>query len=187
MQKHIGAIPWEGIASPTYRCGFFRSSPKSSLGHNNQGEVKRSLFDTKSSLGANLDLKLTDSTLDDLKAGFRFQNMPQTFQDAIWVTRRLGYSLLWIDSLCIFQYSEEDWVREAVSMADVYRNCVLTIAMLGAKDSNQGCFGQPDLLLYRPCWLSADEEGHDEYVHPHLGDDDMSSSSSNKAPLRERV
>jgi Heterokaryon incompatibility protein (HET) len=132
-------------------------------------------------------LKLTDSTLDDLKAGFSLQNMPRTFHDAIWVTRRLGYSLLWIDSLCILQDSEEDWVREAASVADVYRNFVLTIAMLGAKESDQGCFGQRDQFLYGPCWLFADEEGHDEYVHPHLGDDDMSSSSSNKAPLRERV
>jgi hypothetical protein len=35
-------------------------------------------------------------------------NLPQTFTDAIDVTRRLGFRYLWIDALCIIQDSAED-------------------------------------------------------------------------------
>jgi hypothetical protein len=30
------------------------------------------------------------------------QELSKTFQDAVWLTRRLGIKYLWIDSLCIF-------------------------------------------------------------------------------------
>ncbi|KAM7218287.1 hypothetical protein V8F06_006350 [Rhypophila decipiens] len=43
-------------------------------------------------------------------------DMPQNFQDAITVTRNLGVPYLWIDSLCIIQGDEADWLREAGRM-----------------------------------------------------------------------
>jgi len=77
--------------------------------------------------------------------------LPKTFQDAIEVTRRLGISYLWIDSLCIIQDSKDDWAREASKMADIYRNAYVTVAATGAKDSTVGLFldspRQPGVLL----------------------------------------
>jgi len=63
------------------------------------------------------------------------QALPNTFRDAITLTTRLGYSYLWIDSLCIYQDSERDWERESSKMGDIYRNAVLTIAASSSKSS----------------------------------------------------
>lgn len=53
-----------------------------------------------------------------------------TFRDAIDVTRALGFQYLWIDSLCIIQDSESDWLHESSLMSDVYKfsDCNITAA-----------------------------------------------------------
>jgi hypothetical protein len=59
-------------------------------------------------------------------------NLPQTFTDAIDVTRRLGFRYLWIDALCIIQDSVEDKTIEIAAMGNIYSNSTLTIAVVGA-------------------------------------------------------
>jgi hypothetical protein len=56
--------------------------------------------------------------------------LPQTFQDAIFVTRRLGIPYLWIDSFCIIQEGDHgrDWKLEALKMSQYYQYSILTIA-----------------------------------------------------------
>lgn len=66
--------------------------------------------------------------------------MPQTFIDAVKITRRLGLKYLWIDSLCICQDDPEDWAREAGRMADVYSNAYVVIAANRSSDTTGGCF-----------------------------------------------
>ena len=56
------------------------------------------------------------------------QDLPLTFRDAIFVTRKLGFKYLWIDSLAIIQDDADDWRREAASMAAIYSNASVTIA-----------------------------------------------------------
>jgi hypothetical protein len=56
------------------------------------------------------------STLNERKAGITFRRLPQTFRDALTVTRGLDIQFLWIDSLCIVQDSAEDWQRESAVM-----------------------------------------------------------------------
>ena len=48
-------------------------------------------------------LKLTAETYPELLM------LPQTFQDAVKEVLQISVKLLWIDSLCIFQGSVEDW------------------------------------------------------------------------------
>ncbi|KAK3372595.1 heterokaryon incompatibility protein-domain-containing protein [Podospora didyma] len=56
-------------------------------------------------------------------------SMPQTFQEAIFVTQKLGFSYIWIDSLCIVQSGTEcDWNEQAGKMQQVYESAVATIA-----------------------------------------------------------
>ena len=55
------------------------------------------------SWGANPTLRTTLDTLEKLKKGISLEKLPRTFQDAIHITRRLGFRYLWIDSLCIIQ------------------------------------------------------------------------------------
>jgi hypothetical protein len=66
--------------------------------------------------------------------------VPQTFRDAIVITRELGLEYLWIDSLCILQDSKEDWQRESSKMGTVYSNAFLTISAAASTDSTQGIF-----------------------------------------------
>jgi hypothetical protein len=44
-------------------------------------------------------LTLTAETLEQLLAGLPLSSLPQTFQDAVKVSRRLGAQFLWIESL----------------------------------------------------------------------------------------
>ena len=70
-----------------------------------------------------------------------FATLSQNFQDAILVTRRLGYRYVWIDSLCIVQNSAEDWEKECTRMETVYANAAITIAAVGAANSSIGFLG----------------------------------------------
>jgi hypothetical protein len=65
-------------------------------------------------------------------------SMPQNFRDAIVVTKRLGIQYLWLDSLCIIQNSEEDWLLQSSHMRSIYENAFLTISALDAVDSYSG-------------------------------------------------
>jgi hypothetical protein len=68
----------------------------------------------------------------------RWDDMPRTFQDAVIVTRELGMSYLWIDSLCIIQNDIDDWAIEASNMAHIYANATCTIAGSAAENDAQG-------------------------------------------------
>ncbi|KAH6951058.1 hypothetical protein BKA56DRAFT_626064 [Ilyonectria sp. MPI-CAGE-AT-0026] len=41
--------------------------------------------------------------------GFDMKELPQTFRDAIRVTRELGKRYLWIDAICIIQADKVEW------------------------------------------------------------------------------
>ncbi|KAF2267727.1 HET-domain-containing protein, partial [Lojkania enalia] len=71
------------------------------------------------------------------------ESLPQTFADAIAVTKALSLRYLWIDSLCIVQDSKEDWSSESAHMAKVYENAFVTISADGAKDSFEGFLSAP--------------------------------------------
>jgi hypothetical protein len=48
--------------------------------------------------------------------GIPLSSLPKTFLDAIVVTKALGLRYLWIDSLCIIQDDEDDWLAESKTM-----------------------------------------------------------------------
>ena len=69
-----------------------------------------------------------------------WHDLSKTFQDAIVLTRNLGYQYIWIDSLCIIQDDEVDWQIESSKMADIYENAAVTISANTAKDGSGGLF-----------------------------------------------
>jgi hypothetical protein len=71
-------------------------------------------------------------------------SLSQNFQDALRITKLLGYRYLWIDALCIVQDSTEDWQEQAPKMAEVYSNANLVLSAAFASDSTEGFLG------YRP-------------------------------------
>lgn len=46
-------------------------------------------------------MRLLKDNLDSMLTSIPYENLPKTFQDAIWMTQQLGMKYLWIDSLCI--------------------------------------------------------------------------------------
>jgi hypothetical protein len=87
----------------------------------------------------NEQLKLTSHNLLSLQHSIKVHSLSQSFQDAISITRRMGVSYLWIDSLCIMQGDKPDWQHEASRMGKVYSNGVLNISV-HSDDPKQGCF-----------------------------------------------
>jgi hypothetical protein len=83
-------------------------------------------------------IKLTTSNLSRFHDNIPISLLPKTFIDAIRITVLLGYSYLWIDSLCIIQDSTTDWLHESSLMGSTYRNSILTLAAVGAHDSHGG-------------------------------------------------
>lgn len=71
--------------------------------------------------------------------GVSISSLPRTFRDAILVARNMGVRFLWIDSLCILQDSESDWLKESALMADIYRGSVCNIAATSSSNADQGC------------------------------------------------
>ncbi|KAF8846699.1 HET-domain-containing protein [Acephala macrosclerotiorum] len=91
-------------------------------------------------------IQLTD--LNAFKQGIMLSDLPQTFQDAVKITRKLGIRYIWIDSLCIIQggpASKADWLEESVTMKNVYQNAFLNIAASAAEDSSEGLFFKRDV------------------------------------------
>lgn len=78
------------------------------------------------------------------------RELPQTFIDAVHLTRRLGIRYLWIDALCIIQDSESDWQDQAGVMGEVYRSSFLNIAATRGVNPNAGLFVQRSSVLVTP-------------------------------------
>lgn len=88
--------------------------------------------------GGNTSFILTTSTLASWQRAIPLSSMPQTFQDAVTVTRNLGLKHLWIDSLCIQQDSPADWAYESARMADIYRLSAVHLAAHTSRHSGDG-------------------------------------------------
>jgi hypothetical protein len=85
-------------------------------------------------------LKTTKASIQSHKDSIPLENMPQTFRDAVKITRRLGQQYLWIDSLCIIQDSNSDWQKESAVMGDIYKGSLFTIFAVNATGDTEGCF-----------------------------------------------
>ncbi|KAM0228852.1 hypothetical protein ACHAP5_011832 [Fusarium lateritium] len=88
----------------------------------------------------------THSTLSGHLEKISVQNLPQTYQDAINITRHLGIRYLWIDSLCICQDDLDDWARESAAMQQVYAGAYLSIAADNAPSSTHGFLKRSDRM-----------------------------------------
>ena len=87
-------------------------------------------------------LTTTLETLSSRLKGIELATLSPTFRDAIILTRALGNTYIWIDSLCVLQDSAADWEVESSKMGLYYGRSWLTIgAGLGGELAN-GLFGQ---------------------------------------------
>lgn len=81
---------------------------------------------------------LTTLTRSEMLRGIATSTLPQTIQDAITVTRKLGLRYLWVDALCIIQDSASDRDAEIAKMDRLYQNAQLTISAASAERCQDG-------------------------------------------------
>ncbi|KAN0104891.1 HET domain containing protein [Hyaloscypha variabilis] len=74
------------------------------------------------------NLVTTIENINERRRGIPWEEIPSTVQNAIEVTRKLGFRYLWIDALCIIQGPNGDWATESAKMGDVYNGAFLTIS-----------------------------------------------------------
>ena len=107
----------------------------------------------------------------DLMLELSLSDMPQTFKDAVAVTRRLGIRFLWIDALCIVQPSPEDnteWLEEGSRMGIIYENAVCTIAATSAAHAGEGFLNSMGIHVYSadPCILTNEQDSSKTVILP---------------------
>lgn len=90
--------------------------------------------------GSEQTFTTTSGNLESFSQRIQMNALPETFKDAIMITRRLGYQYVWIDSLCIMQDSLEDWEVESKNMAMIYKNATATISADAAHGDHEGIF-----------------------------------------------
>ena len=129
------------------------------------GEICPFLAETRGKRGSYLTLshrwgerqktETIKDNIDRFKQALPMDELPQTFKDAIMVTRQLGFQYIWIDSLCIIQHDKEDWFRESAKMGDIFESSSCTLAVVHALDddsNDQGLFlPRSDPLAVRIC------------------------------------
>lgn len=71
---------------------------------------------------------LNSSTSENLRRGINASDLLVPIRDAIIVTRNLGITFLWVDSLCILQDSVDDVLEEVDRMAETYSRAACIIA-----------------------------------------------------------
>lgn len=84
--------------------------------------------------------KTTAANLPSRKQdGIPTTEIPQSFKDAIAVTKALGCKYLWIDCLCINQGKNDgDFAQQAGSMQTVFSNAYCVIAAASAQGATAG-------------------------------------------------
>lgn len=92
------------------------------------------------------------SNYEAFKQEIVFDQLPQTFKDAVITTRAMGVRFLWIDSICIIQGPDGDFSDQAARMEDVYSSayCVLTASRAtGQHDGFLGTRTNNDFVAIR--------------------------------------
>lgn len=101
-------------------------------------------------------IQLLEDNLSEMMMEISLSDLPKTFQDAVKITRELGFRFLWIDSLCIIQDSRVDWEEESISMGNIYKNAIFNIAATSAENANAGCCFPRQHIVSRHCVISFD-------------------------------
>lgn len=114
--------------------------------------------------GGMVPIRTTAKTMLPFEDGIRLEDLPQTFRDAVFMTRYLECRYLWIDSLCIIQDSREDWETEAGRMAQVYGNALVTLAAVNSANSSGGLFSKHDANAVKHTIRRVAEDGTEVIV-----------------------
>ncbi|KAF2118243.1 heterokaryon incompatibility protein-domain-containing protein [Lophiotrema nucula] len=124
-------------------------------------------------------LEFTRNNAEHLKHGFDVSELPKTFQDAVYIAGALSIRYIWIDSMCIMQDSQRDWVEQSALMAEIYKNATVNIAATGARDSSMGIFSERNTRAVSPARVRLYWEGQASMgIERHQGKDCLLIPSS---------
>jgi hypothetical protein len=101
---------------------------------------------------------LTTMSYDAFSQSIPLDDLSRNFRDAIELTLLLECPYIWIDSPCIIQDSNEDWVRESSAMGEIYSHALLNIAATAASDGNGGLFHRNNSLSSQPYIIRMQDE-----------------------------
>lgn len=99
----------------------------------------------------NTSAKTTNYNLMKRLQEISVDELPKTIQDAILVTRMMGFQYIWIDAICIIQATDGeagDFTSEAPKMGDYYANADCCISASLASDSSEGFLTQRPLARF---------------------------------------
>jgi hypothetical protein len=83
----------------------------------------------------------THRTVEERQIDMLPAKLPATIEDAILVTRSLGFQYLWVDKYCILQADESDFKHQIRQMHLIYRSAQITIIAGGSMDASSGLVG----------------------------------------------
>ncbi|KAF2034183.1 HET-domain-containing protein, partial [Setomelanomma holmii] len=112
---------------------------------------------------------LNAATQSRLGNGIQMTDLPRTFQDAIYITRRLAIRYLWIDCLCILQDDVSDWAIESSRMSHVYALAACTIAATASEDCDGGLFFDRDPAHIYPIHLDVQFKRSASWLEDKVG------------------
>lgn len=92
--------------------------------------------------------KTTGINLGMRLRGFAVSDLSKTIQDAILLTRLMGFQYLWFDAICIIQGPTGDFCSESPRMGDYYSNATCCISASVAKDSREGFLTEHPLARF---------------------------------------
>ena len=116
------------------------------------------------------------------------------FQDAALATLELGFSYLWIDSLCIIQNCALDWSTQSSQMGKIFKFATLNIAATGFRHGKRGLFVGRELSELLPMkvfanwqgtWLRPDRRKRRTFYY--MVEDDLWTRDITCAPLNRRA
>ncbi|KAF4442971.1 hypothetical protein F53441_11615 [Fusarium austroafricanum] len=95
-------------------------------------------------------IKLLANNVGQFQNGIHIQDLPNSYQEAVRLCLSMGFTYIWIDSLCIIQDSLEDWEREAKDMKRVYEHAIFNLCSATASDSSGTSFISRHANLLKP-------------------------------------
>jgi hypothetical protein len=106
---------------------------------------------------------LTADTEKQLRGQLPSEALPPTMRDAVFITNKLGIRYLWIDAICIFQDSEDDFIAENRKMRDIYSGAILTINGTSAAKISDSLFVHRTFRHVKVPWRNGKKP--QEYVY----------------------
>jgi hypothetical protein len=107
------------------------------------------------------------ANIEHHQRGIQVADLPQTFQDAINVTRALSIQYLWVDSICIIQDDAQDWETESKLMEQVFSSAYITLAASCSSGTDDG-FLKP--RPHRECVLMRKDDDSCYYICDAIDD-----------------